>query len=61
MKREDLTQTLARETQKTASQARDQIDVLVHQILCSLENGRPVELPGFGKLVREKPKGRKKR
>ena len=61
MKREDLAQTLARETQQTPAQARDQIDDLVHQILCSLRNGQPVELPGVGKLVRKKPKGRKKR
>jgi nucleoid DNA-binding protein len=60
MKREDLAQTLARETQQTPAQAGDQIDDLVHQILYSLENGQPVESPGVGKLIREKPKGRKK-
>jgi nucleoid DNA-binding protein len=61
MKREDLARTLARETQQTPAQARDQIDDLVHRILCSLRNGQPVELPGVGKLVSSKPTGPKAR
>ena len=51
MKREDLARQLARETHKSGAQARDDIDALVHKILRSLRNGRPVKLPGMGKLV----------
>jgi nucleoid DNA-binding protein len=54
MKRDDLARSLARETHKTRAEARDQIDELVHQILTSLRAGKPVVLPGMGKLVAPK-------
>jgi nucleoid DNA-binding protein len=51
MKREDLARSLARETRQSPAQTQDQIDDVVHRILCSLRRGQPVELPGVGKLV----------
>jgi nucleoid DNA-binding protein len=51
MKKEDLARELARETQTSDAQARDNIDILVHRILKSLREGRPVKLPGMGRLV----------
>ena len=50
MKREDLARELARETRSSAH-AGDQSDALVHKILKSLRTGKPVDLPGMGKLV----------
>jgi nucleoid DNA-binding protein len=54
MKREDLARKLARETRQSSAEARDQIDALVHKIMKSLRAGKPVQLPGVGKLVSEK-------
>lgn len=51
MKREELARTLARQTNISRAAARDQVDELVHKILKTLGQGRPVELPGVGKLV----------
>jgi nucleoid DNA-binding protein len=51
MKRQDLAQKLARETRLSNAKAQDQVDVLVHRILKSLRAGRPVRLPGVGKLT----------
>ncbi len=59
MKNQDLARKLARKTRQSPAQARDEIDELVHQILSALREGRPVELPGVGKLV--SPKRRKAR
>jgi len=54
MKREDLARRLARETRQTRAEAQDQVDALVHRILRTLRAGKPVELPGLGKLVIKK-------
>jgi nucleoid DNA-binding protein len=51
MKREELARVLSRQTNLSRAAARDQIDELVHRILKTLREGRPVELPGVGKLV----------
>ena len=55
MKQEELARELARELAKETrlplAVAQDRIDELVHQILRKLRRGRPVELPGLGKLV----------
>lgn len=51
MKQEELARELAREAQLPAAVAQDRIDELVHQIVRKLRRGRPVELPGLGKLV----------
>ena len=61
MKPEDLVRTLARQTQQSQADARDEIDALVQKILRDLREGRPVELPGMGKLVASKaPRGPRK-
>jgi nucleoid DNA-binding protein len=54
MKRVDLARKLAKETRQSSAEARDQVDALVHKILKSLRAGKPVRLPGMGKLVAEK-------
>jgi nucleoid DNA-binding protein len=51
MKREELARTLARQTNLSRAAARDQVDELVRRILKTLRQGRPVELPGVGRLV----------
>jgi nucleoid DNA-binding protein len=54
MKQKDLTTALAKQTHQSKAQAQDEIDILVHRILQSLREGKPVKLPGVGKLVARK-------
>jgi nucleoid DNA-binding protein len=56
MKRKELAKTLARETGLSDSDARDEVDKLVHKILHKLRHGQQVKLPGVGKLLGIKPK-----
>lgn len=58
MKREELARKLARQSHVSSAQARDQVDEMVRKILKALREGRPVKLPGVGRLV-PKPAGRK--
>jgi nucleoid DNA-binding protein len=51
MKREELAKKLARQTGLTHSEARNEVDELVHNILHKLRNGQQVKLPGVGKLL----------
>ena len=51
MKQEELARELAREARLPAAIAQDRVDELAHQIVQKLRRGRPVELPGLGKLV----------
>lgn len=51
MKREEIATQLARQAHLPAAAARDEVDALVHKILKSLRQGKPVEFPGIGKLV----------
>ncbi len=51
MKRKQLARVLAREQGMPAGRAQDQVDELVHDILERLRAGKPVRLPGLGKLV----------
>ncbi|MGA3187158.1 MAG: HU family DNA-binding protein [Bryobacteraceae bacterium] len=51
MKREELAKTLARKTGLSKSEARNEVDELVHNILNKLRQRRPVKLPGLGKLL----------
>ena len=51
MKQKALARELARESRLPAALAQDRIDELVHHIVRNLRRGRPVELPGLGKLV----------
>ena len=50
MKREDLAKTLARQTGLSKTEARNEVDELVHNILDKLRRGHQVKLPGVGKL-----------
>ena len=60
MNKEELARELAREARLPAAEAKDRIEALVHQIVRKLRRGRPVELPGLGKLV-IRPGARKRR
>ena len=51
MKQAELARQLAKEARVPAAVAQDRIEELVHQIVRKLRLGRPVELPGLGKLV----------
>lgn len=51
MKQAELARELAREARLPAAAAQDRIDDLVHRIIQNLRQGRPVKLPGLGKLV----------
>jgi len=51
MKQKELARELAREARLPTAVARDRIEELVQQIVRRLRRGRPVELPGLGKLV----------
>jgi nucleoid DNA-binding protein len=51
MKREELARKLARQSRVSGAQARDQIDEMVRKILKALREGKPVKLPGVGRLI----------
>ena len=51
MKQAELARQLAKEARVPPAVAQDRIEELVHQIVRKLRRGRPVELPGLGKLV----------
>lgn len=51
MKRKQIAKKLARQTGLSKSAARNEVDELVHDILHRLRQGRPVSLPGVGKLL----------
>jgi len=51
MKEDELARELARETRLPTAAAKDQIEELVQRIVKKLRRGRPVVLPGLGKLV----------
>jgi nucleoid DNA-binding protein len=57
MKREEIAKTLARQTGLSRSEARNEVDELVHKILNKLRHGRPVKVPGVGKLLGSKRSG----
>lgn len=59
MKQAELARELAREARLPAAAAQDRIDELVHRIIKNLRRGRPVELPGLGKLVARTGAGKK--
>jgi nucleoid DNA-binding protein len=51
MKHDELARELAKEAGVAKAAAQDQIEELVQRILKKLRRGRPVALPGLGKLV----------
>jgi nucleoid DNA-binding protein len=51
VKRRQLAQTLARLARIPGAIAQDRVDTVVHDILKKLKIGRPVDLPGLGKLI----------
>jgi hypothetical protein len=55
MKRVEIARKVAAQTHVSRAEARDQVDEVVRKILKSLRKGRPVELPGVGRLIAEPP------
>ncbi len=60
MKREELARKLARQSNVSSAQARDQVDEMVRKILKALREGQPVELPGVGRLTAKLKNGKRK-
>ena len=58
MKHEELARELAKEAGLPKAAAQDQIEELVQRIVKKLRRGRPVALPGLGKLVARSGKRR---
>ncbi len=54
MKRQELAKKLAQKTGLSNSEARNEVDELVHNILHKLRKGQQVKLPGVGKLLGNK-------
>jgi nucleoid DNA-binding protein len=50
MKKHELTKAIAREQRLRTSQVADGLDRLIHDLVKSLRQGKPAELPGLGKL-----------
>ncbi len=51
MKRNEIARALARQGRLSRAEARDQVEEAVRYILKQLRQGRPVELPGVGRLI----------
>lgn len=51
MKKTGLARELAQVTRASSAAAKDQVEEAVHEILKALKRGRPVRLPGVGKLI----------
>jgi nucleoid DNA-binding protein len=50
MKAKGLVDALAKQNRSSRAEAQDQVDELVRYIVKSLRQGKPVVLPGVGKL-----------
>ncbi len=50
MNRIDLAARLALASHKSKAEAADELDRVVHRILRKLRQGKPVSLPGLGRL-----------
>ncbi|MFB3779439.1 MAG: HU family DNA-binding protein [Bryobacteraceae bacterium] len=48
MKKQDITERLARKARLPRAVAADRLDRLIHDILAELKRGNPVCLPGLG-------------
>jgi nucleoid DNA-binding protein len=51
MKKSDLARDIARRRGLKASDAADQMDCVVNQIIRTLKAGRPARLPGLGTIT----------
>ncbi|MEO8098039.1 MAG: HU family DNA-binding protein [Acidobacteriota bacterium] len=60
MKRKEIGRELARAAHMPAGVAQDQVDKLVHDIVRKLRAGKPVKLPGLGRLLAKPPPGGKR-
>jgi nucleoid DNA-binding protein len=52
MKRDVLTERIARQTRTSRAEAADGLDTVVHQLIRNLRAGKRAELPGLGNLGR---------
>jgi nucleoid DNA-binding protein len=51
VKRQDLAKTLAERSSLSAGQAQDELDRVVHDVVTSLRQGQPTEMPGVGHML----------
>ena len=51
VKRQDLARTLAQRSPLSESQAQDELDRVVHDVVTSLRQGLPAEMPGVGQMT----------
>lgn len=50
MRKEQIAASLARRTRLSRAEAADEVDRVVHEIIKCLREGRPVAVPGLGRL-----------
>jgi len=51
VRRQDLARTLAARSPLSESQAQDELDRVVHDVITSLRRGLPAEMPGVGQMT----------
>lgn len=57
MRKNEITERLARESDLSPAAAADEVDRVVHRLVKRLRQGKQVSLPGLGKLKVESPAG----
>jgi nucleoid DNA-binding protein len=57
MKKAEIARRMARQAGVSQAEAADRLDCAVHQILCSLRQGKAASLPGLGKFT-QRPNGK---
>ena len=58
MKQVELERKLARQEHLTRAEARDTLDEMVREVLESLRQGEPAEVPGAGRLCSDNASGK---
>ncbi len=51
MKKDEIAQNLAAQTGISKGEAADQVDRLIHRIAAQMRAGKPVRIPGLGKIT----------
>jgi len=51
VKRQDLARTLSERSSLSEGQAQDEFDRVVHDVVTSLRQGQPAEMPGVGHMM----------
>lgn len=51
MKKDEIAHNLAAQTGISKGEAADQVDRLIHRIAAQMRAGKPVRIPGLGKIT----------